>query len=852
MKQFYLVWLALTTLFFTFSPAKIYAQSCKMAINAVKTELCQNQSTQIFVNVGDTTSTTFIDNNSQRGNMFTIVAKNNIIVTNFDAHPESDTKYAIYYKKGAYKGYERDSTAWTLLGRHFNVKSNGNGYATPIPIHFAVKIAKGDSASFYVSSTITSVAQNYTNGKFEHRIYAQDANMFIREGAGLDWPFTHASITGIFAPRIWNGNVYYQLDEKKSVKWNTNETTDTITISPTKTTNYTVDVTMGSCKMRSSIEIQVENLKVNLGPDTTLCSGNSIQLDAGASPKGTKYDWKPGGIGSRYKLFSAGGEKSVIVTSPLGCKYRDTIFIQDKKSPVVDLGNDIDLCEGDSVDLDAGNFGSLAVYNWNTSATTQSINVKQTGRYVLSVTDSFGCEAKDNIDVTVRNNPSIDLGKDKEVCEGDDVVLDAKFSDNNTTYTWNTFENTKIIKIEKTGTYSVLVTSEYGCKGTDDVYYLFHNMPKSPMNDLVEGCKGSSIELDAGNHGPGSSYNWSTNATTRNINVSTDGQYLVSITDSFGCIGIDTINALFRKLPKVDLGDDISFCDGKSVTLDAVFDDGYSTYNWSTNETTKSIMINTTGTYSVLVTDSFGCEKSDEIDITVLNNPIITFGPDTAICKGSSIELNPGTHKTYLWSNNATTATITVGAGTYGVTVTNNDGCEASDEIEVGTIADAEANFTANDIGGQEISITNTSTNASSYLWEFGDGETSTDENPVHWYKKEGAYTVKLTATNECSESNHSQTVQIAASGINKDQNQYFALYPNPAHSELFLGFTGTNPIELSVRVFSMNGQEIAVRIITIYEHNLKIDLPNNMANGLYNLVINAQNEMITKSFIIE
>lgn len=850
MRIFYTTATLVAILSFISISSVVRAQTCKMKVGSKNSELCYGESTELYVNLEDTLLTTFNDDNNQRGNMFMVIAKKDIVITHFDAHPEGDTKYAIYHKTGTFSGFERDSSKWKNLGRHFNVKSNGNGTPTNIPIYFKINVKKGDTASFYVTST-TSVVQNYTNGSTFGKIFSQNSDLQFHEGVGLDWPFTGSSTGSIFSPRVWNGEIHYTLDGKKTVAWSTSDKTDTIKVSPLKNTTYYVDVTVGSCKMRDSLKIDVENLTVNIGKDTTLCAGKSIQLDAGATPTGTVYSWKPGTGGNRYKLISVGGEKTVTVTTPRGCKYRDTIFIQDKKSPNVDLGSDIDLCDGNSIDIDAGDFGTLAKYAWNTSDTTQKINISQGGRYVVTVTDSFGCDAKDNIDVTIRQNPTIDLDGDKELCENDDPILDAGYSDNDTKYAWSNSETSKTITVKTTGGYRVDVESEYGCKGHDSVFYYFHGKPESGMPAFQEACKQDEITLDAGYHGPNTAYNWSTSETSRSIKAKENGDYTVEITDSFGCKNEETITLNFRKLPSVNLGLDQNFCDGESVTLDAVFDDGFTKYNWSTTDTTKTLVVSTSGTYTVTVSDSFGCKRSDEIEILVLDLPKFAWDGDVEICSGETVELDPGNHDKYKWSSSETTRTITVGAGTYSVEITNVFGCANEDTVTVSNVPDASASFSSNDLGGQKVEFTNTSTDATTYTWDFGDGNTSTDESPTHWYKEDGNYTVKLTAVNRCGDNETTESVAIEASSILNTVSTQAKIYPNPNQGLLYLELT-TASNEINITVTDISGKVIPTTYNLISNNVWSIKLPSGVGKGMYICNVNSKNEIITKAFMVD
>ena len=157
-------------------------------------------------------TTTFAHNNGQSGNMFDIVATNNVIITGFDINmdPGADTVevYAVT-GGGTFVGNETNTAAWTLIASvpvtSLATSAAAPGTPTPIPAGFCVAIPAGSTQGFYVTMTTTTLI-NYTNGTTQGAVYASDANIQFQEGIGLAYPFG-----GSFSPRVWNGNIYYSL-----------------------------------------------------------------------------------------------------------------------------------------------------------------------------------------------------------------------------------------------------------------------------------------------------------------------------------------------------------------------------------------------------------------------------------------------------------------------------------------------------------------------------------------------------------------------------------------------------------------------------------------------------------------
>lgn len=144
----------------------------------------------------------------------------------------------------------------------------------------------------------------------------------------------------------------------------------------------------------------------------------------------------------------------------------------DKFPPVVELGNSRVLCEGDSLQLDAGlTLGAL--YDWNTGAKTQKIWVKTSGTYSVTVKNSLG-QSSDNVLVTVKPKISLSLPDTIYACVGDTVTLTAGTNTENS-YFWSpNGQTTPSIKVTQSGIYHVLVNNGFGgCFSTDSTRVIF-------------------------------------------------------------------------------------------------------------------------------------------------------------------------------------------------------------------------------------------------------------------------------------------------------------------------------------------------------------------------------------------
>ena len=106
------------------------------------------------------------------------------------------------------------------------------------------------------------------------------------------------------------------------------------------------------------------------------------------------------------------------------------------------------------------------------------------------------------------------------------------------------------------------------------------------------------------------------------------------------------------------------------------------------------------------------------------------------------------------------------------------------------------------------VSFTNNST-ANSYYWNFGDGQTNTDVNPVHTYQNNGQYTVTLIAENSCGNDTTTQTIILTGTGILIPGNGTIQYYPNPVSEKLFFNISTDNTIQINITLLNCLGQTV-------------------------------------------
>jgi gliding motility-associated-like protein len=243
-----------------------------------------------------------------------------------------------------------------------------------------------------------------------------------------------------------------------------NPTINNVTLANAGT--YTVTVTNAQgCSGTASVDVIVNtNPLVYLGADTTLCDTQTLLLDAG-NP-GASYSWNDGSANQTF-LVNTAGTYTVTVTDANGCSALDNITVSYQPLPNVDLGADLILCQGASVQI--GYMYSGATYSWNTGETTSFINVTAPGTYTLTVS-VCNTTASDNITITADSLNVILLTTVATDCgqSNGSITVDAVNGIGTISYNWPAYPSHTSPQLSNisSGSYTVIVTDQAGCSAT--------------------------------------------------------------------------------------------------------------------------------------------------------------------------------------------------------------------------------------------------------------------------------------------------------------------------------------------------------------------------------------------------
>lgn len=276
--------------------------------------------------------------------------------------------------------------------------------------------------------------------------------------------------------------------------------------------------------------------------------------------------------------------------------------------------------------------------------------------------------------------------------------------------------------------------------------------------------------------------------------------------------------------------------------------------NSTTNDTVLASPTATTQ-YIVAGSDSAGCKGYDTATVTFNAGPTvaITATPGDSICKGGQVILTstptavPG--NTYLWSDGKTTRRDTLivsSSASYSVVVTNTAGCSKADTLNIVAIDSTIANFGFNQ-SGSFIQLHDSSIGATSWLWNFGDGNGSFSQNPLYTYSAAGSYTITLVATGPCNDDTLTRVITVLPEGMeNLAANGNVFVYPNPAGANLHISL-GDKLIE-KVSLCNLLGQNIQTIENKSREKALTVSLAQ-LPSGIYIARITADGRTIPVRF---
>ncbi|HTB07789.1 MAG TPA: PKD domain-containing protein, partial [Bacteroidia bacterium] len=493
---------------------------------------------------------------------------------------------------------------------------------------------------------------------------------------------------------------------------------------------------------------------VTLSGNTTICPGSSTVITATG---GGTYAWSPATNLTCTNCPNPTASPAATTTYSLAvsngtCVKDTTVTITVNPTPTVSVSpSSATICtSGGGTILTAS---GATTYTWKpatgltcTNCTTTTANPATTTTYTLIGASAAGCKDSVTVVVTVASSiTAVITGKDS-VCKGSSTTLTAS---GGATYTWApatglSATNTAVVTATPatTTTYTVIATSG-SCSAKDSVVVKVDPLPVVTLTAApsLSICNGSSATLTAAG---GSTYLWSTTATTSGITVSpaTTTTYSVTVKNTSGCQVDTSMTVTVNPIPTVTVSPaSASICTGGGgASLTA---GGASTYTWKpatglscTNCSITNANPASTTTYTVVGTSVAGCKDSTTVTITVTGSISVTISGKDSVCAGGFTTITTSGGTTYAWSpgtglncTNCSVTTITpASTTTYTISVTNASGCNKDTTLVITVVPIPVVTVTpANPAICKGNNVSLTASGATTYAWSPSAGLTCTN-----------------------------------------------------------------------------------------------------------------------------
>ncbi|MDR9397548.1 T9SS type A sorting domain-containing protein [Salibacter sp.] len=593
----------------------------------------------------------------------------------------------------------------------------------------------------------------------------------------------------------------------------------------------------------SQVLFSYEDINENNSLDTVSWSGN-------LAPGNTDYfylsDFDISGFGTYEFLINSELQQGRVDSDSLN----DTMMLELNilQNPMLPASQTFLKCAEDSLQIDVTS-QDIDTYQWSNGSFSSTPSFVSEGSYNVSVTGLNGCENSQSYQIDNYLAPSPILPADTFICEGDhlEIVPDSSFI----SYEWVELESFKSKEvISDSGNYTLNVQDTNGCDYSDEINIDEIPLPQPAVPEKVTGCEGDSLIINADN---GSSepmtYMWGNGAISADIQVTNPGVYYVTVENNDGCASFDSVHVELKPLPSIDLPDTAWMCNGSPelVSVDGI---ASTFYSWNSGENGMSILVEEEGSYEVTALDTNGCMNSKEVSVfdeVVLNN----IDNDTILCEGDGFSVSPDSGYISFWEDGFSNhERFITNPGDYIYTVEGEHGCINQDTLSVESNTVPETNFNYI-VGGSNIDFQNLTTNYDSLVWDFDDGQTSTQNSPSHSFSEFGEYQVVLTTFNVCGQSNNTQHINFTSTGIEELFNEKtIKLYPNPVlqGNEIKLLLSDLSNKDLSLRVYSSIGQLMIDRTMKLNGPRELVSInTNQLASGNYVVHLTIDNESVTK-----
>jgi hypothetical protein len=411
----------------------------------------------------------------------------------------------------------------------------------------------------------------------------------------------------------------------------------------------------------------------------SLCQGDSLTIESGI--QGVNYLWNDQSQADTLRVFTP-GTYSLTVSNTCGVDMDTVIVVDGGSVPVVDLGQDISICNGDSILLLPG-FSNVNTWLWQDGTTDTAYHITTNGIINVEVANFCGVAVDTLLVDLLPDAPVLNLGPDTLVCPGTSIVLEINIP--GVIIQWPDGSSGPQFNVVAPGTYLASISNS--CGSNQDTFELF-NLPPAPVLNLGIDqflCLGEVITLDPGLMNV--NYLWQDSSTNTMYQATQPGIIVLTVTNQCGSDTDSVEVILTTEGPQVNLGPDVLACEGEVVQL--ISDISGVDYLWQDGSTLSSLSTSASGIFVLQVSNNCGMD-TDTVEVEIEGTaPTSELGPDTTLCEGETLLLTstPMNGTTITWQDGSSQSSFLVSdAGIYSIQESNHCGMN-TDTIVVAVVS---------------------------------------------------------------------------------------------------------------------------------------------------------------------
>ncbi|MCO4291907.1 hypothetical protein NF867_03415, partial [Solitalea sp. MAHUQ-68] len=558
--------------------------------------------------------------------------------------------------------------------------------------------------------------------------------------------------------------------------WSSGQSIEDLSALPAGT--YTLTVTdANNCQATASVTLTapaVLSLSEVHTDATCALSNGAINVSVSGGTVPYTYSWNSG-ESTEDLAAKAAGSYTLTVTDANNCSQSITVNLNDLSGPSVTVDNQTNVsCNGASdgaIQVSVSGGTAPYTYSWSSGQTIEDLSALPIGTYTLTVTDANNCQATASVTLTAPAVLSLSEVHTDASCALSNGAINVSVSGGTApyTYSWNSGESTEDLTAKSAGSYTLTVTDANNCSQSITVNLNDLSGPSVTVDNQTNiSCNGASdgaIQVSVSGGIAPYTYSWSSGQSIEDLSALPTGTYTLTVTDANNCQATASVTLTAPAVLSLSEVHTDATCALSNGAINVSVSGGTApyTYSWNSGETTEDLTTKAAGSYTLTVTDANNCSESITVTLNDLNGPQVTVDNQTNVtCNGAldgaiNITTTGTGTLTYSWSGpNGFTATTedlaNLAAGTYTLTVTDGNNCQASASVTLTEPLAISLSETHTDppcnqaTGAVNVSV---SGGTAPYTYSWNSGEATEDLTN----KTSGSYTLTVTDANNCSQS---------------------------------------------------------------------------------------------------